>query len=292
MSRFGLAGILLLLPLCSFARDITDSIGEQVRINDQPQRVVALIPSLAELTADLLDHSLEKIVGVSEFSDYPPALKKFASVGPYNRVSIEKIVSLRPDLVLASFNGNAKEQVAHLRELKIPVVVVKTDTFDEVEESMRLIGAALGRKEQGAAMAQAFRTGISKIKARGKTRTSVPKVMLQVGDSPLVVAGGENILNECLGAVGAENIYSDSRLSYPRPSVEDVLHRRPDAILVLQLSDSASSRASAARWDEFKKIPAVANSKVAIIADQGLLRPTLRMIEGLLLLEKRIWGEQ
>lgn len=185
---FKIQVLLFFLAQASFANLVVDSTGTQVSLADLPSRVVSLAPSLGELAADLLAQDIQRIVGVSEYTDYPPALKKVMSVGPYHQFNLERVVSLKPDLVLATSDGNSKDQIQHLRELKIPVVVVQTGNFKEVAESIRLVSRALGRPKLGFEMAEDFSKSMQKFIMRGKGHSQIP-VMLQVGDDPLVVVG-------------------------------------------------------------------------------------------------------
>src|SRR4051812_45152654 len=92
-----------------------------------PKRIVTLAPSLGELASDLLGPELDRIVGVSEFTDYPPTLSKIPSIGPYVRINVEKVLSLKPDLVLGTVSGNSKEQVEQLIALGLHVLTVKAE---------------------------------------------------------------------------------------------------------------------------------------------------------------------
>src|SRR4051812_6042349 len=108
---FILASPALLASRVAGAREVLDATRTRVTLVDHPARVVALAPSLAELAADLSGNQLEKIVGVSDYTDYPPRLEKTPSVGPYSRFNLEKVVALKPDLVLATLDGNPRDQV-------------------------------------------------------------------------------------------------------------------------------------------------------------------------------------
>lgn len=271
------------VPLPCQATEITDASRTQVFLHDKPRRVVTLSPALGELTADLLQSDQERIVGVSEFTDYPPTLKKVTSIGPYNQVNLEKIISLKPDLILATSDGNSKDQIIHLRELGLPVVVVATGNFEEIAESMRLSGTSLGLRERGEQMAIQFLRGIARIQTRSNAGNRVkPRVLLQVGGDPLVVAGGNSFLSHALAAVGAQNVYQDATAHYPRPSLEDVLHRNPDMIIVLALGENRKLYETMARkWGEFPNLAAVKSRKVRVLQSDPLLRPSLRLLEGL-----------
>lgn len=275
------------------AAELTDQLGRKVKAADQPQRIVTLAPSLAELAADFLGTDLKRLVGVSEYSDVPPAIKKVTSIGPYHQVNLEKILALKPDLVLATSDGNSRDQIEHLAEAGIPVVVTSSRTLEEVAESMKLAGSALGFASAGQAMSDQFMRGLARIRERAKTRTFAPRVLIQVGDDPLVVAGARSFVSQAVEAVGARNLYADSDLTYPRPSLEDVIHRNPDSILILTMgAQDAPYRKSAERWATYRKLAAVREGKVKIVKGDTVVRPTLRLIEGMSLLEKAIFGDK
>ena len=265
--------------------------GAAVKLHEHPQRIVTLLPSLGELAADIAGQELSRIVGVSEYTDYPPALKHVESIGPYHRFSVEKVLSLKPDLVLASSDGNSKDQVMRLRELGIPVVVIRTENFAQIEESMIKVAQAMGQEGRGRQMAEQLRTGIQRVRERSLKRSGTPlKVLIQIGDDPLVVAGGNTFLQEALEAIGARNPYARASVHYPRPSLEDVIQQKPDVIIVLSLGqDKRIFEIMARRWSQHPAIPAVKNKRVHLIEDDALLRPTLRLLEGLALLEKRVY---
>ncbi|OFZ20611.1 MAG: hypothetical protein A2X94_11355 [Bdellovibrionales bacterium GWB1_55_8] len=267
-----------------------DATSVEVRVSSRPERIITLVPSLGELTADLLGEELPRLIAVADQTDYPPALAKLAKVGAYHRFNIEAVAGLKPDLVLASTDGNAKDQVLRLRELGVPVVVVETGDFNQIAQSMRLVARALGRPQRGEEMAAQFMRGVESIRARARSRKGTPpKVLLQVGSNPLVVAGPKSFLHEALITVGAENIYADSSSRYPRPSLEDAVHRRPDVILVVSMGPSpVPARNSVESWKAFPEIPAVKNGRLHLLLGDSLVRPTLRLLEGLSLLEKGI----
>jgi iron complex transport system substrate-binding protein len=252
---------------------------------------VTLAPSLGELAADLSGERISQIVGVSEYTDYPPALSKVASIGQYARFNLEKVVALKPDLVLATLDGNPKDQVLHLRELGVPVVVVATANLKDVEGSMRLVGQAMGEGEAGEDMAKRFATGLARFRAAAEAHRVPDRVLLQIGDDPLVVTGGGTFLQDALESVGARNAYSDATNHYPRPSLEDVVHRDPDAILILALGhDLKPFEAMAARWAAWPALKAVKTRRVRVLQGDAVLRPTMRLLEGLALLKMAVYG--
>jgi iron complex transport system substrate-binding protein len=285
------------------ALEVIDATGAKVKVVDRPQRIVTLAPSLGELAADFCGATeVWRIAGVSEFSDFPESLAKVASIGPYARFNIEKVAALKPDLVLATLDGNAKDQVLRLRELGLPVVVVGTATLADVAGSMRLVARAIGVPDRGERMAARFSEGLAHIRHRASKRAksgqdlskTSPRVLLQIGDDPLVVVGGGAFLHDGLVAVGARNLYGDEKKNhYPRPALEDVVHRDPDVILVLALGrDRAPFDAMAARWSRFATLAAVKRRKIRVLQADALLRPTARLLGGLAELETAVYGDR
>lgn len=267
------------------AYEVTDATQTRVEFPQAPARIVTLAPSLGELAADVLEQDISRIVGVSEYTDFPPGLKSVPSVGSYVRLNLEKIAVLKPDLILATRDGNERSQIVRLREMGYRVVVVETGNFDQISASFRIVAAALGRPDKGIRMADSFQKGLTKLR-RAKTSS---RVLLQVGDDPLVVAGGESILSRVLEVLGFTNVYADLRQGYPRPSREDVFKRSPDTVLILALgTDRAPYERMLKRWRELDSLPAVRAGRVKIVVADALVRPTLRMLEGMALLEREL----
>ncbi len=272
-----------------FPCSITDTTGTTLQLTSEPQKIITLAPSLGELAADFLGSETEKIIGVSEYTDYPPKLKEKPSIGPYFRFNIEQIQALKPDLVLATQDGNPKDQVLHLRELGVPVLVVNTQSFRDIFESISIVSRALGKKSLGEKMAEQLKRGIANIQLKSKNHKKL-KVLLQIGDHPLVVVGKKSFLHEALETIGATNVYSDSLTSYPKPSLEDAIQRNPDVILILTLDKNLNHFYKIKNeWYLYKQVKAVKNDKVHILFGDTLLRPTLRLLEGLSMLSKKTY---
>jgi iron complex transport system substrate-binding protein len=229
-------------------------------------------------------------VGVTAYTDFPPSLKGKPSVGPYTKPNLEAVVALKPDLVLAGRDGTPKATVDRLRRLKIPVVTVATETIAGLRESYPIVGIALGKKREAERALTEFDRALDALKTRAKKRTAL-RVLLQVGEDPLVVAGGKTFLNEGLEILGARNIYSDPEKTYPRVSVEDVLKKNPDAIVLLTMgNDDASFARAEKRWKSFPKLKATKENRVLRLRSDALVRPGPRFPEGLAALEHVLYG--
>lgn len=279
------------------ARELLDATGARVRLGAAPARIVTLTPSLGELAATLLrGEKPARIVGVSAYSDEPPLLARLPRVASAGRINLEAVISVRPDLVLASREDNPAEQLSHLRELGVPVVVTSARTLAGIEETFRLAGRALGEEKEGNRLADRLRDGIERFarreRARLKRGESRPRVLLELDDNPLIVVGGGNFVDEELRAVGAVNLYGDKRRPYPRISLEDAIRGKPDQILILgKGSDMGYFRKIAGGWSRFPRLPAVRDHKVQVLNGDAIVRPGVRILQGMALLERSIYGK-
>ncbi len=263
------------------ARRVRDMTGFEVRIASSPERIVTLAPSLGETAAALIAHDESKdgntkrprLVGVSERTDFPAELKKPPPAGPDTRVQLEKLGSLKPDLVFATTDGNSSDQVRSMRRLGIPVFVVSTHTLDQIRESFGMMAQAMGMPDAGQKLLSEFDRDLS---AHGSTKEmKSPEVVLQVGVEPLVVVGSRSFLHEALVKIGGKNAYGDSNQAFPRPSIEDVVSREPDLLILLDTGEMGSrAPALTRRWKEL-------GLRARVVQSDELLRPTPRLAQGL-----------
>lgn len=255
-------------------------------------RIVTLAPSLGEISADLLGADLSPIVGVSEFTDEPPGLKAKPSVGPYHHFDLEKVKALKPDLILATYEGNSRDQVLHLKQLGLRVVLVEGGTLKNISASFETIGTALGEIEKGKAMRQQFERGVERLRTQGAAAKKRLRIFLQLGDNPTITVGAGSYLNDVLQVIGAENVFGDQPAAYPRVSAEEVVKRNPDGILVLALGHSEKDLQAfnlmASRWRDFPDLESVKHKRIEVLSSDELLRPTIRLLEGMDRLQKTI----
>jgi iron complex transport system substrate-binding protein len=237
------------------------------------------MPSLAEIAAGLVD--IQTIVGVSEYTNFPAELKKIPVIGPYTRFNIEKIYSLKPDLVIASMDGNIKDQINRLRELKFSVVVLDSSTLQRHFESLALISKILGNELKGKLWIQELQ---SQIETHHNKLSSLKskKVMLQLDSDPLVVVGRNTLLNEILEALGGSNPFPDFNANYPRLSLEQVIQINPDQIVILSTEGNLKRfQKMAEKWNSYQHLKAVKSRQVKVVQADELMRPGPRLVQGI-----------
>jgi len=228
-------------------------------------RVVSLAPSLSEIVIEL--DSADLLVGVLDGGDRPAALEGLPSVGRYGQLDMERLLSLKPDLLLLWPGSVGKAQREQLKRLDIAVYVAEPHTLDQLITQIEDIAAQLGRPERGAQRAAQLRGRLEALRQRYR-RDPPSSVFYQVWDRPLYTVGGGQIISDALTVCGARNVFADLGPPAPQVSVESVLQREPQIILATEQ----------AQLDAWKAWP-VARGRLLLVNDKGLERPSGQMIE-------------
>ncbi|QMI04153.1 vitamin B12 ABC transporter substrate-binding protein BtuF [Citrobacter sp. RHB25-C09] len=190
-------------------------------------RVISLSPANTELAfaAGITP------VGVSSYSDYPPAARDIEQVSTWQGMNLERIVALKPDLVIAWRGGNAERQVNQLTSLGIKVMWVDAITIEQIAETLRKLAAWSPHPEKAQRAAQTLLDEYSQLKSQYADKAK-KRVFLQFGINPPFTSGKGSIQNEVIELCGGENIFAGSRVPWPQVSREQVLAREPQAIVV------------------------------------------------------------
>lgn len=249
----------------------------------QYRRVVTSTPALTEIAYAL--GGQDRVVGIARFSDYPSeAAKEKPQVGGILDVDAERILALRPDLVVTPPGAMANEKFTRIG---VPVEFIPNKTLADIAASFEEMGRVLGRREKGMEMAASFREAVAAARARNKGRARV-RTLVVIGYEPMWVAGRWGFLNEILDAAGGENVAGEDRDFY-QMDFESVVASRPDVIVSLSLenaTDAASRRKVADFWKPYASIPAVKNARIEFMSSDSLTIPGPRLVKGLSELER------
>ncbi|MGF6165672.1 vitamin B12 transport system substrate-binding protein [Pseudomonas sp. 2725] len=233
------------------------------------ERVVSLAPSLSEIVVEL--GSADLLVGVLDAGERPAELKDLPSVGRYGQLDMERLLSLKPDLLLLWPGSVGPAQRDQLKRLNIPTYVAEPRSLDQLTVQIEAIAARLDRPERGISLASDLRQRLDELRQRYR-RDKPLRVFYQVWDRPLYTVGGEQIISDALEACGAQNVFADLKLPAPQVSVEAVLQRNPEVIL-------ASDQAQLDAWKAWPQVAAVSQGQLRLVTDKGLERPSGQMIE-------------
>jgi len=235
-------------------RELVDAMGRHVRVPSTPRRVVALAPSVTETIYNI--GAGDAVVGVTDFTDWPAEATQRPSIGGIVNPSIEKLVSLHPDIVIATREVNHKDTIDELDRLGIPVFVVDPQGLDGVLESVRQVGRALNRSNEADRLVDRLRARRDAViaRVRGLTR---PRVLLVIWPDPVVTIGRHAFITDVINAAGGQSVTEDLAQQYPQISLEDVLPRNPEWLLLPANGHQPISLADLERrpgWDHVEAV--------------------------------------
>jgi iron complex transport system substrate-binding protein len=255
-------------------REVRDGTGVVVTLAVTVTRVISLAPSSTEIVYAL--GAGDRLVGVDRYSDWPPEARAVARVGADIDPSLERIVALKPDLVLTATTANSPRTADALKNLGIPVYVSRASRLEEVYLDVEGIGQALGRAETGRALASSLKARIAAVRA---TMAGVAPVLsaVVVWTDPLVLAGPGSHVADLLAAAGGRNAADDVAQPFPTYSLERLVKRAPEVIVV---GSHADGRPTLQPLERLATLPAVQHRRVYRIDGDLLFRPGPRVVEG------------
>jgi iron complex transport system substrate-binding protein len=259
----------------------TDFADRQVKIPKTVKRIVSMAPNVTEMLFAIgLDN---EIVGVTEFCNYPEAAKSKPKIGGYYNPNIEVILSLKPDLIVATPDGYSKERVDKLDQSGIPVFIVNPLKIDDATESMLVLGKITGKEAYSKLVVDGLKARIKVVKDKVAQVPAQkrPKVFYEIGQNPLVTVGPNNFVDDLITAAGGINIANDAPNSWPIYSVEAIITKNPDIILTAPSTMTASDKMIADEWSKYRTISAVMNKRIYAIDPDVLLRSGPRVADGL-----------
>jgi iron complex transport system substrate-binding protein len=276
---------------------LTDTAGRQVTLNAIPQRILSLSPSNTEILFALDLGS--RVVAVDQFSDYPASVKSLPNIGgSRGKFDFEKIVELKPDLILAVQHNTPPEAIKKLEELKLTVMTISvTDTtFDTIAADILLVGKATGQNAQAQRVTDALKQKADALKTKLASASSKPRVFWEVDGTdatkPYTVAKG-SFVNDLIALAGGVNIFENAGKPYPQVSAEQILAADPQVIILADgpFGVTPESVLKRAGW---QNLSALKNNRVYpldVNTGNMVSRPGPRVVDGLEAIAKMIRPE-
>jgi iron complex transport system substrate-binding protein len=251
---------------------VKDCRGKTIKIAREPKRIISIAPSNTEILFAL---GLEKqVVGVTKFCNYPAAAKKKTQIGDL-RTSVEKVISLKADLVLAHGFLN-DDAVRSLEKHKVVVAAFDPKTLDEAMRDIKTIGLMTNREKQAGQIVSKMSSTATAIRKKAAGIRSRPKVLVAVQGEPLWAAGPKTFVDEMIRISGGTNLAADAKAGYNQFSAEAAVWRKPDVIVYTTASDSKVF--SKGLWSGTN---AVKRKRVYSVNPDLLVRPGPRLADGL-----------
>jgi iron complex transport system substrate-binding protein len=243
------------------------------------RRIVSLAPSVTETLFAL--GAGGEVVGVSQYDDYPPAVKGLPRVGSFLTPNIEQIAALRPTLVIGLGSSANLREIHALGAMGYPTLMVDDDTVEEIERSIDLIGQRIGRAAQASALLAKINSRLEAVRAR-LAGMPARRVLMVVGHQPMVAVGQGTYLDELLKMAHADNIADRTNQAWPRLSMEYIIAMRPQVILDGEMGNDPT--APSGFWNYYPTIPAVKTHHIYGYPRDPTLRPGPRIAATLELL--------
>jgi len=278
----------------AFPVTVTDATKSKITIKKEPKRIVSLMPSNTEILYAL--NKGKDVVGVTDYDNYPTSVSKIAKVSDKNTLTpnVEKIISLKPDLVLAhqSSLSTAGDAFKQLKAAGITVYVVKdAETFDSVYGTILDIGKVTGKVKEANSVVNKMKTSLKKIQDKVSKSKVHPSVYVEISGPPeTYTAGNGTFINEMINKIGAKNIASNQK-GWIKYSEEAVIKANPDVIITTYgyyEKDLPKKVVARQNWGTIK---AVKNKRVYDVNSDTTSRPGPRLVEGVEELAKAIYPE-
>ncbi|MGH7916151.1 MAG: ABC transporter substrate-binding protein, partial [Candidatus Binataceae bacterium] len=229
-----------------------------------------------------------EVVGVSQYTDYPPQAVKLPKVGTFLTPNIEAIVALRPTLIVGPSMSADQREIHALRAMGYPILMVNDNSIAGIEESIERIGDRIGLAPAAHRLLLRIRDGLATVSRRLK-HTPPARVLMVVGHQPIVAAGRGTYLDELIKRAHGDNIADAAAQQWPRLSLEYIIAARPQVILDGQMGTDAASPDGF--WSNYPSLPAVRHHRVCGYPDDPVLHPGPRIARSLAILARLIHPE-
>ena len=279
ISRFCIAqGLALALLGASLAVNaqisLRDDKGHTLVLQQPARRIISLAPHITELL--FAAGAGERIVGVVDYSDYPEAAKRIANVGSHAQLDLERIVSLKPDLIVVWLHGNSQRQLEKLLNLGIPVYYNEPHRLEDVATTIEKLGRVAGTEAVAAKAARAFIARAAELHGRYTGLPPVP-VFYQVWKNPLMTINGSHIISDVIALCGGRNIFADLKTLAPVIAEESVLAADPE---VIGTAAADPKDDGLDRWRKWAHLKAVQRGNVFVLHPDQISRHTPRILDG------------
>lgn len=257
------------------AVSVTDDAGQVVTLPRPAQRIVSMAPHLTEILFAV--GAGERVVGAVQYSDYPAQAKKLPRIGGYQQVDLEKLVGLRPDLVVAWQSGNNSGQIAQLKQLGFHVYLSEPRRITDVASSMERIAALAGGGEQAARSVRDFRNRHARLQAQ-YARLPPVRTFYEVWNRPLMSVNSAHLIGDVMTLCGAQNIFADLPVLTPTLSEEAVLVADPEVIIASGMDEARPEWLD--EWRRWPRMKAVRAGHLYFVPPDILQRHSPRILDG------------
>ena len=269
--------VLMMLALAGGAAQavtVQDDAGNSVTLARPARRVISTAPHITELL--FAAGGGERVVGVMSYSDYPEAAKRIPVIGSDAQIDMERLLALRPDLLVVWQTGNTERQLAQLKSLGIPIFYSEPKKLEQVATSLTRLGQLLGTDATAQAAARDYRQKVARLTSTYAQRPPV-KVFYQIWEKPLFTLNGEHIVSDVLRVCGGRNVFAGLKVTATSVSTEAVLQENPEAVIGGERHDG---QAGINIWKQYQGLLAVQRNNLFMLDSELLVRAAPRIADG------------
>ena len=273
------AGLSAERPTADAPRPVSDDLGSTVDVARPPLRIVSLTPGATEML--FAAGAGAQLIATVEYSSEPPAARAVPRIGDVAAIDMERLVVLRPQVVIAWPAGGNPAQRAKIAALGIPLYQQQVARLSDLPGSLRRLGVLAGTEAvagQAAAALEARLEALERTYAAPLAGRPRPTVLLQVWNRPVYTVGGRHLMSDALGLCGARNVFADLPEPGPLIDTEAVIARNPD--IILAAAPPGEGAAWVADWQRFPSLAAVRNHRVVAFENQALSRLGPSVLDG------------
>jgi iron complex transport system substrate-binding protein len=254
---------------------LTDDSGRTVVLQQPARRIISLAPHMTELL--FAAGAGERVIGTIEYSTYPEAAKAIPRIGDSALLDLERIVALKPDLILVWQHGNAQRQLDKLLSLGIPVFYNQSDRLSDVARSVEKLGRLAGTEAIASTVAGAFVAREAELRKRYAARPPV-RVFYQIWERPLMTVNNAHLISDVIRLCGGQNVMGELKRLVPVISTEAVLEADPEVIA--GATAEPNMRDNLDNWKAWPRILAVKRDNLFVIHTDLISRATPRVLDG------------
>ena len=255
--------------------EVTDDLGNRVRLSGPAQRIVSLSPHITETLYAV--GAGDRIVGTVQFSNYPQAASAIPVIGSLSEIAYESLLGLDPDLVIVWASGNGEEIIARIRSLGLTVYLDEPRQLEDVARSVRRFGALTGEEAIAERTAEDFLDRLAALRSREIAEEPL-RVFYEVWNEPLTTLNGEHLVSDIIRLCGGENIFGDAIPLAPVISTESVLAADPQLIVVSGMDEERPEWLE--EWRQWPGLSAAESNQLRFIPPDLLQRNAPRIIKG------------
>jgi iron complex transport system substrate-binding protein len=252
---------------------VTDDRGRSIRLDHFARRIVSLSPHITELV--FAAGAGGRLVGVVRYSDYPEAAKSIPNVGDSSSLDLERIIALKPDLVITWRSGNTASDIEKLEKLGLTVFATEATRLEDVSRLLRMTGKLTGTSAQAESAARAYETELQQIKRSYGGRQQI-RVFQLIWHQPLMTVNGNHIMSDIINVCGGINVFASAPSLTPVISAEDLLEVDPQAIIS---NISLEFTETGERLRRLSHISAVKSNHLFFVHPDLMHRQTPRMLQ-------------